>query len=275
MTPLSLPPVGFAVLLGIIQGLTEFLPISSSGHLAAAQLLFPALAFPGVTLELATHLGTTVAVLVYYRRLVAALLGMGPREPAPGADPMLGLSRFRWAFLLAVGTLPTVLIGVLGRDLIRAAFDDVVWVASGLALTGAVLMTSRIRREESGPLMTATAVAIGIAQGLAIFPGVSRSGLTITASLLLGVPRRQAVTFSFLLSIPAITGAMLLDAVQLSEQSSRLMLLSNHLLFATLAAGFVGYSCIGLVHRAAESGWWYRFGWYCWIAAAVLLVAAH
>lgn len=273
MSPVGLPPIGSALLLGLVQGLTEFLPISSSGHLAGLQLIFPSIAYPGVTLELATHAGTTVAVLLYYRRLVAALALPG-REPAADEDPLLGLSRLRWICLLAVGTLPTVLVGFLAREPIRASFDSPLAVAAGLALTGGVLMLSRMRGADDGRLDVRRALLVGLAQGVAIFPGVSRSGMTITAAILLRVPRRQAVTYSFLLSVPAIAGATLLDSVQLMGEPTGVGLLSNRLLFATLAAGFVGYPCIRLVHRAAESGWWYRFGWYCWLAASVLLVAA-
>ena len=150
MSSVALPPIGSALLLGVVQGLTEFLPISSSGHLAALQLVFPSLAYPGVTLELATHAGTTLAVLLYYRRLLFALVRPSGAADTAGADddPLLGIPRGRWWWLLFLGTLPTVLIGFLARDTIRAAFDSSVWVAGGLAATGCVLMLSRF--EEHG-----------------------------------------------------------------------------------------------------------------------------
>lgn len=274
MSPVPpLPPLSFAVLLGIIQGVTEFLPISSSGHLAAAQLLFPAFSHPGVTLEVVTHVGTAVAVLAYYRRLVAALLGFEPTDSEE--DPLLGLSRVRWAVLIFIGTLPTALVGWLFRGAIRDAFHELAWIAAGLAVTGGVLMASRLRQREGGPIDWRSALVVGLVQGVAIFPGVSRSGLTITAALLLGVRKTQAVTFSFFLAIPAILGAALLDVVQMAGEPSGLALLSIRLLFASLAAGSVGYFCIGLVHRATETGWWHRFAWYCWLAALVLIVAGR
>jgi len=259
-----------ALILGLIQGLTEFLPVSSSGHLAAAQIIFPALSFPGVTVELATHLGTTFAVTVYYRRL---LLGLLPGRHA--AVPLLGMSRRDWLVTLAAGTIPTALIGFALRNTILQAFDAPVWIAGGWTLTCAVLIASRWRPQRAHPLSVRDAVLIGLAQGLAIFPGVSRSGATITAALLLGVPARQAVTFSLLLSIPAILGASLLDAVQVALESAPAALLFSDLLFATLAAGIVGYYCIGLVHRATRTGWWPHFAWYCWLAALGLLVAVR
>lgn len=269
MIQAPVPPLPFAVLLGILQGMTEFLPISSSGHLAAAQLLLPAMNYPGVTLEVATHLGTMVAVLIYYRGLLRSLL-LGT-----DSEQLLGLSRRRWLLLLTVGTVPTVIVGLLARDAIRSAFDSLYAVAAGLVVSGAVLMSSRLRGQGDGALDWRRALVIGLAQGAAIFPGVSRSGLTITAALLLGVGERRAVTYSFFLAVPAILGASVLDLVQVLGEATPVALLFHRLLFATLAAGFVGYSCIGLVHRATETGWWHRFAWYCWLAALVLIVAAR
>ncbi len=261
---------GSATLLGLLQGLTEFLPVSSSGHLAAAQLVAPVLTHPGVTLELATHVGTTLAVVIYYRSLLIAILRGDDADPA-----LLGLSRRHWILLLGTGTVPTALIGFLARDAIRHAFDSPVWIAGGWALTGVVLMVSPRRARNGHPLTVRTALLVGVAQGLATFPGVSRSGLTITAALLLGAESRQAVTYSLLLSIPAILGATVLDAVQLAVESAPTTLLLSSLLFATLAAGIVGFLCIGLVHRATRTGWWPHFAWYCWLAALGLLVAVR
>jgi len=222
-------------------------------------------------MELATHVGTTVAVIVYYRSLVAALLLPGRQQD----DALLGLPRERWLLLLALGTLPTVLIGFGLRSFIRSAFDDPLWVAAGWAVSGAVLMISLLAPRDRRALGAAHAIVIGIAQGLAIFPGVTRSGTTITTAMLGGVYNRQAVTFSFFLSVPAILGAALLDFAQLVAGSVPPALLFRDLLFASLTAGFVGYFCIGMVHRATGGGWWHRFAWYCWLAALVLVAAAR
>lgn len=269
-----MPLLGFAaaLFLGILQGLTEFLPISSSGHLAAAQLLLPSLAYPGVTLEVSTHVGTAVAVVVYYRSLLWRLLWAADAD-----DPvMLGLARERWILLLVTATLPTAVIGFGLRAVIRAAFDAPLAIAAGWLVSGAVLLLSaRSRHVVTRDMGPKQALLIGLAQGVAVFPGVSRSGSTISTALLAGVPARQAVTFSFLLAIPAIAGATLLDAAQMIAESAPAALLFWDLLFATLAAGLVGYACIGLVHRATGGGWWHRFGYYCWLAAVVLIVAAR
>lgn len=270
MTPTLPPSLTGALILGILQGLTEFLPISSSGHLAAAQLLVPGLARPGVTLELAAHVGTTAAVIWYYRQMFRSLA-----TPAATPASLLGINRRYWVLLVAVGSVPTAVIGFAGRDLILAAFDQLQWIAAGLLLTGFVLYASRLRRGDVNALTVKAALLIGTVQGLAILPGVSRSGMTITAALLLGIGHRQAVTYSLLLSIPAVFGAALLDAVQYFAETRGAPLLFSHLLFATLAAGIVGYFCIGLVHRATRTGRWYQFAWYCWLAASVLFLAAR
>ncbi len=265
------PGIVVAVFLGIVQGVTEFLPISSSGHLAAVQVLFPSMSSPGVTLELATHLGTAFAVILYHRRLIVAVVGLLPVD-----DPsLLGLRRLDWWRYIVVGSLPIAIVGVTAQDTVRAAFGDLLWIGIALAFTGAVLMTSRLRPHPDGDLSMGRVVLIGLAQSIAVFPGVSRSGMTITAAMLTNVRASQAVTFSLLMSIPAIFGAALLDTVQLFAQHRLATLLSIDLAFATLAAGLIGYYCIGLVHRVSRTGWWHRFAWYCWLAAILLIQAAR
>lgn len=262
MSTAGTPPLGFSLLLGLVQGLTEFLPISSSGHLAAAQLLWPELGHPGVTLEIAVHVGTTAAVLLYYRRLLVSLV-------RGEAEAMEGLSRPRWLGYLVAGTVPTAAIGLGGERFFRASFESIRVVAVCLAITGAVLWISRARRG-AGSLTAPRAVAVGVVQGAAILPGLSRSGLTISLALLLGVAPRQAVTFSLLLSVPAIVGAAILDLRHLLGEAVLTPSLFLNFASATLCAGGVGYACIGLVHRATRGGWWHRFAWYCWSLALIL-----
>jgi undecaprenyl-diphosphatase len=262
----NIPSLGASLLLALIQGLTEFLPVSSSGHLAAAQLVWPNLAHPGLTLEISLHLGTTVAVLLYYRRLILALLR--PTEEAPAS--LEGLSRRDWWTYLILGSIPTAIIGFGAQELIRGAFEDLRAIALCLALTGAILMATRWLRAANRPLSASRAIAIGTAQGAGVLPGISRSGITISLALMLGIPHRQAVTFSFLLSVPAVLGATLLDARELLHGPFPPGILFANIGFATLCSGAIGYACIGLVHRATRGNWWYRFAWYCWALAAVL-----
>jgi undecaprenyl-diphosphatase len=260
------PAFGSSLLLAIIQGLTEFLPVSSSGHLAAAQLVWPSLAHPGLTLEVALHLGTTFAVLLYYRRLILDLLLPSKEEPAS----LEGLSRRAWLTYLVLGSIPTAIIGLGAQDFIRGAFSDLRYIAICLAFTGVVLMATRWLRPAGQPLTASRAIAIGTAQGVGVMPGISRSGITISLALMLGIPQRQAVTFSFLLSVPAVLGAALLDARELFHGPFPPGILFVNIGFATLCSGAIGYACIGLVHRATRGNWWHRFAWYCWALAAVL-----
>ncbi len=216
-------------------------------------------------------MGTALAVILYHRRLILAVVGL-----LPAADPaLLGLARLQWWRYGVVGSLPIAVVGLSAQDTVRAAFGDLLWIGIALAFTGAVLMSSRLRPHPDGDLTMGRVVMIGLAQSIAVLPGVSRSGMTITAAMLVNVRASQAVTFSLLLSIPAIFGAALLDTVQLFAQRRLATLLSIDLAFATLAAGLVGYYCIGLVHRVSRTGWWHRFAWYCWLAAILLIQAAR
>ena len=260
-----------ALLLAMVQGATEFLPVSSSGHLAAMQLLWPKLAYPGVSMELALHLGTTAAVLIYYRQLIVTLVTRQHNDP----EATLGLTPRDWRQALLVGSLPTAVIGLAGADLIRLAFDDLRWIAAGLAITSVALMSTRGLSSGTAYLGIGRALLIGISQGVAIFPGVSRSGITISVALLLGLPHRQAITYSLLLSIPAVLGATLVDSMEMWRGNFTQVVLFGHLTFATLSASAVGYQCIGLVHRAARAEHWHLFAWYCWPVAATLAFAVR
>jgi len=261
-TSLSL---AYSIILAVIQGLTEFLPISSSGHLAAVQLIWPAMQFPGELFEVSVHLGTTAAVLFYYRHLLVKILrGQLDNRIVDG------LFSRQWAAYIILASIPTAAIGLGLENLIRGAFQRLDLIALCLALSGIVLMTTSFVARREYTITPLLAIAIGIIQGAAILPGISRSGLTISLALLFGVAHRQAVTFSFLLSVPAILGATLLEGLNFHETITGTEILFANLAFATLSAGAIGYICIGLVHRATSEKWWHRFAWYLWALSAVL-----
>ncbi len=263
--PVVVPSLTYTIFLAILQGLTEFLPVSSSGHLAAAQVLWPAMAFPGEVFEVAVHLGTTAAVVFYYRDLIIDLVrGLGKDKTVQG------LTSAQWLAYIVAASIPTAAIGLLLEDYIRAAFQRLDLLAVSFAITGAVLTATRFVPRKAGVLTLRWVLLIGVAQGLAVFPGISRSGVTISLALMLGVMARQAVTFSFLLSVPAILGAGLITALDLVDSPFGPGVLFANMAFATFCAGAIGYVCIGLVHRATEDRWWHRFAWYLWALAAVL-----
>lgn len=197
-----------AIVLGIVQGLTEFLPVSSSGHLVVVPALF-GWEDPSLTFDLVLHLGTLVAVVAVFRRDLAELargvIGRGP-DPATAR---------RLALLLAIGTVPAALAGVLLGDFFEERFEEALWtcaqlVVTGLVLVGAEAVERRWReRGDARPVTPANAAMVGVAQAASILPGISRSGSTIATGLVFGIPRSVAARFSFLLSIPIIAGAIL------------------------------------------------------------------
>ena len=263
--PVGVPSLAYSIFLAFLQGTTEFLPVSSSGHLAAAQLVWPAMAFPGEFFEVAVHLGTTAAVVFYYRHLIADLVRGLTNESTE-----LGLTSRQWVAYIVAASIPTAAIGLGLEGYIRGAFQRLDAIALCFALTGVVLTATRFVPRRQAAITLQVAVLIGVIQGAAIFPGISRSGVTISLALLLGVASRQAVTFSFLVSVPAILGAGLITALDLRDAPIESSVLFANMAFATFCAGAVGYVCIGLVHRATEDGWWHRFAWYLWALAAVL-----
>ena len=235
-----------AVILGLIQGITEFLPVSSSGHLVLAQRLL-GLREPALTFDIALHLGTLVAVLLFFRRdiagMVQGILGRGPERTS-----------YTWLLVLIIlGSVPTAVVGLLFKDSFEAMFASVTAVGVSLLITAALLLAAGLAgRPRRGLEETRSwhALLIGLAQGLAITPGISRSGSTISTALLLGLERELAVRFSFLLSIPAILGAVALQALDLPPG---LHLAWTPLLLGALVAGVSGWLALrlllGLVRR--------------------------
>ena len=272
-----------SIMLGVVQGLTEFLPISSSGHLVLGQYLL-GLEEPRLLFDIILHVGTLVAVVAYYRRDVAHLL-LGVRDGAKAlgnGQPAEALESTgtRLLLLIAVASIPTALLGAAidtWLNLDRSSTAAVVFVCIALIANGFVLLGGRFARDEAGPgsappssrglqlwgITPKIALLVGIAQGIAVLPGLSRSGLTITTALLLAVWRTEAARFSFLMSIPAILGALALKfepGVFGTEAGSSLLAVSA----GATAAGIVGYVAILYLERTVADATFHRFSWYCW-----------
>ena len=255
-----------AIALGILQGLTEFLPVSSSGHLALVEH-FLGVDSPGVTFEVLVHFGTALAVIVFFRRriasIVVAVLGPVSRRPYDRNDARLGLH-------LVVGTVPAGIVGVLLGSKVEAAFGSPGLVSGFLLVTGALLWLTRWlapgARTRGG---IRDAVLIGVAQAVAILPGMSRSGWTVSAGLALGLKREAAAEFAFLLSVPVILGA---TAMSLGDALRSGSSLGAAAIAGTAAAFLAAIPAIRILLRVVTAGKFYRFSYYCWIAGAVGLV---
>jgi undecaprenyl-diphosphatase len=253
-----------SVLLGVLQGLTEFLPVSSSGHLVLAQSLIAGFRQPGVLFDVLLHGATLLAVLVYFRRDVLALL----RSLTPGGD---GGYR-RLAFWIIAATVPTGLIGVLFKHPLEALFHAPRAAAAMLLVTGALLWVSEaLGRPRDGldRLGYPRALAVGTMQGLAIVPGISRSGSTIAVGTLLGVRGEEAARFSFLLSVPAIVGAVVLQLPELSSVEAGGVLAYGAGMLAAFVAGLVA---IRFLLGAIRKGRFRWFAVYCWVLGAAYLL---
>lgn len=263
-----------AVILGVVQGLTEFLPVSSSGHLVFFQHLF-GVKDSVVAFDVAVHWGTALAVLIYFgqdfiRLIQQTILFFLSRFRKSGFRP--GFETYPYArvsFLIIVACVPTALIGFGFRELLESLFEKVWVVALAWAFIGMLLLASR-RFERGGReifrMNQKDALAIGIAQGIAIIPGISRSGMTIVAGMAFGLHRSEAARFSFLLAIPAILGAGLFkmdEGIALFHKAP-LVLTAGF-----LASAISGYLSIALLMKVVRHHAFYRFGYYCLAMSAL------
>jgi undecaprenyl-diphosphatase len=247
--------------LGLVQGLTEFLPVSSSGHLVLAQR-YLGVETPGIVLEVALHVATALAVIIYFRRRLVTIF-------TASAGGKAGWLRF--AALLIVASIPAAVIGLGFEDHIESLFESTRLVGGALLFTAAVLIASTFLRRGNAKLAemsVAAAFAVGLGQALAIAPGVSRSGMTIVVALVVGLAGTEAATFSFLLSVPAILGAAALEARKIGSFDGSWLGLSLAFVVA-FAAGLVAIHVVLASVRGRRFGW---FGVYCAIVGLLALL---
>jgi len=267
-----------AGLLGVLQGLTEFLPISSSGHLAIVQrwLELDPDSPPLLLFDVAVHLGTLLAILVVFRHAATRFVqGLLYESHATGAAP----HHARRVLLLGVlATIPTAAIGLAFKARFEAAFDRPVVIGSCLIITGVFLaLLTFCPRGRRGwkKLRWWEAVLIGLAQSLAIFPGISRSGTTICMASYCGWRRQWAAQFSFLIAVPAIAGGTILkmrDVTGLADDSSLLIPWGPIALGSTVAL-VVGIFALKLLLQTLQRGRLQYFAAYCFVAGAAVLIA--
>lgn len=265
-----------AVIMGLVQGIAEFLPISSSGHLAiAGELLGAATEIPEF-FDVLLHLGTLIAVFIFYWGDILDMIRefiAGVQDLAHHKTPVPVPPARRLVLLLIVATLPLGLVLPI-KDHIERMSGNMYFVALALIMTGCLLFLSdRVRkgRKNERTASMLDALLIGFAQAFATCPGISRSGTTITAGCLVGFDRRFAVRFSFLMSIPAVLGANLLGLLDVMKAGVNWLEVPVYLLGVAVAA-VSGYACLRLLKLIAEKG---RFGWfayYCWGVGLVTIL---
>lgn len=252
-----------AILLGILQGITEFLPVSSSGHLVLGQF-FLGVTQPGVTFEVMVHFGTMMSVVWVFwddlRGLIKGFLNTGEER--------------RFLILLMAGMVPTGLMGVFLASYFKRVFEKPLVVGIMLLVTGLIVWlinNIKIRHKDIISMNILDALVIGFFQGIAIIPGISRSGSTILGALLRGLNRETAVRYSFLLSLPAIAGATFIEFLEWRSTGAVLEHVFAYAL-ATVTAFVAGIFAIKIFIELLKKGKFCYFSYYCWLMGFVTII---
>ncbi|MCH2451127.1 MAG: undecaprenyl-diphosphate phosphatase [Gracilimonas sp.] len=257
-------------LLGLIQGLTEFLPISSSGHLVLGKQILGVEVEAGITFEVIVHFGTLCSILIYYRKTILDLIisgfGFLKSPSSQKNDPNVKLIGF-----ILVSMIPAMAVGFTLEDQVGAIFSDPLLVSVMLIVTGIILFSTKFVGVTEKDVNLPNSFLIGIAQSFAMIPGISRSGSTISAALWLGVKREEAANFSFLMLIPVIAGAMLLEVKELIEAGVSDAALMN-LVIGFLAAFISGYFALKYLIIILKRKGFYYFSYYCWVVGGIGLI---
>ncbi|MBA3530838.1 MAG: undecaprenyl-diphosphatase UppP [Ardenticatenales bacterium] len=262
-----------AIILGIVQGATEFIPVSSNAHLVLIPWL---LGWPpsGMIFDTVIHWGTLLAVVSFFWQELVSIFknvirDLVNRTPLASAESRLG-------WMLVVATLPAVILGLLFEEIIEGILSEPVWVAASLMVTGLILWVSESignRTRPVGALTFTDALMIGLAQAVALVPGISRSGSTIGAGLARGLERPAAARFSFLMMVPIVFGAGLLklfDAIEVGMSEEGMMMVFAGL----IAAAISGYLCVTLLLRYLATQSVRSFAVYCWLFGGLCVLIA-
>ncbi|MBI2027457.1 MAG: undecaprenyl-diphosphate phosphatase [Deltaproteobacteria bacterium] len=254
-----------ALFLGFIQGITEFIPVSSDGHLALFERIFD-FQQPSLLFNVVLHGGTLLALLIYLRK--------------PCLHIVSNISQNKNIIaLIVLANIPTVILGFIGQSQVEILTKDALFTATNLIINGVILTLSFLlfRQSDSeesifdlklNSINILKVLTIGLFQGIAILPGISRSGLTILMALFLGFSRAASFEFSFLISIPAISGALLLEIIKSPSIEFNLVLMG----LGMFSSFFTGLLALKLLRRSIMKGVFYYFGLYCIVAGVAFLV---
>lgn len=258
-----------AVILGVVQGLTEFLPISSSGHLVIGSEILN-FQEQGVVFDVFLHLGTLAAVLLFFRKEIVAM-ALAPFQMLGGNRDQGVKEAMLWDVYIIIATLPAVGVGLFLKDSVEAVFGNIVVVYCMLLVTAALMICSKFLKRQDKPIDASKSFWIGCAQACAILPGLSRSGSTIFAGMFLGVDREKIARFSFIMSIPAILGAAVLQIGDLLATPPGADLMYS-ILGGTIAAALSGYCAIIMLLDIIRKDRLQWFGYYCLVVATTGLM---
>ena len=253
-----------AAILGLVQGLTEFLPVSSSGHLVLGQYLLGLDTEADVTFEVLVHFGTVLSILTVYWRRIGTIVGetvVTATKPATWGEVYRTNEHVRLALFVLITMIPTGLVYLFLKDTLEAAFDSPRLVCGMLLVTGVLLLLTLLRKNPDGRLSPLKAFVVGIAQSAAMVPGISRSGATICTALYQNVRPGLAADFSFLMLLPVVLGATLLKTLDLAEASGPIDVLP--LAIGTVVAYASGVVAIKLMLDFVKRGKLQYFAYYC------------
>ena len=238
-----------AIIIGLVQGLTEFLPISSSGHLVIFQKILK-INSPGNLIEVSAHLGTLLSIIFIYKNDIYNIISSAKSSATKNYITMIILA-----------TIPSVVFVITSKSHILQLFESTRSVAIALIFTGCILYISGRKKYSNQKLSLAKGVLVGLSQAFAIIPGISRSGMTISLALLLGISSKEAAKFSFMLAIPAILGATMLTFFD--TQFDQLKILITPLLITASVSFFSGYLALRFLIKILNAGKFYYFSFYC------------
>ena len=257
-----------ALILGIIQGLTEFFPVSSSGHLVIFKNILNVNS-PGIIMEISLHFGTVVAICVAFHRDIYLLIKEAKTLTCTLIRRKKNLARANedqeTKILLAIliGNIPTVIIALIFESIFERFFNIPALASIMIIVTGVVLWATKLAHVKEGgrnKVRFIDALIVGAAQGIAIIPGISRSGTTIATASFLGIKRELAAKFSFLLSVPVIIGGVILKFDDISEGTVNF----QNIIIGTIASAIIGYLALSFLVRLIEKGKFHLFSYYCW-----------
>jgi undecaprenyl-diphosphatase len=262
-----------SVALGILQGLTEFLPISSSGHLVLGENLLK-VKLNAISFDVFLHFGTLLSVVIVFRKTIWGMIKAVMEKAGVSFskyNPASTSENWNLFLLIILGSIPAGVLGILFKDIVEKSFSSPHFVSIMLLLTGAVLFLTKFFQKKEGQIKFSDAFLIGIAQAIAMLPGISRSGLTISTGIFRGIKREKAVEFSFLLSLPAVLGASILKLKDMLSQSHPSFNLWFYLI-GTVFAFLFGYLAIKFLLNVIKKGRFEFFGYYCFLIGFLSLI---